>query len=89
MNRTLALLAILGCGAGDTWTGTVYPDADDLKDSVTIGEFPTLEACRASCQESLESMSATSRGDYECGRNCRKMFPSLPDSVLVCEETLR
>ena len=27
--------------------------------------------------------------DYECGLNCKPMFPELVDSVLVCKKTLR
>ena len=82
--------AIAACADADNWRGDVYPDGSDLTRSIHIGNYESLEACRAAAQAKLRELGATEAGDYECGLNCRPMFPELGDeSVQVCKETRR
>ena len=85
MKSYIAALSFLlaGCG-GDIWDGYVYPNKNDLSSHVAIGQFHTLEACRASAVGtlSLATHGNPSRGDYECGLNCKPK-----DGFNVCEET--
>jgi hypothetical protein len=81
-------VCIAGCFA-EEWTGTIYPDRKRLQDSESTGIFASLEECRMVSRRRLLEVSDLDVGDYECGLNCKPMFPELPDSVLVCKETLR
>lgn len=71
----------------DRFQPTFYPDNTDLQLSVQGPEFGTIEEARVW----VERRAAPRVGgwDYEIGKNCAPLFPELPDSVLVCEETLR
>ena len=66
------------------WTGTIYPDRDYLNEYKSIGEFKSLEECRSAALNILSNNNSTSKGDYECGLNCK-----VEDgySVLVCDKT--
>lgn len=74
----------LGCRAS-TWKGFVYPDKSNLADFRVLGQFTTLDDCRASAMLYLRDLRATELGDYECGRDC-KHRPEL--GVDECEETV-
>lgn len=82
-----AMLAI-GCNSrtDDTWSGTVYPNKNDLTNYLHLGSFQTLEECGAASIIILDKLNSLKRGDYECGRNCQKYKNT--DS-LVCEETTK
>jgi hypothetical protein len=88
--RTLLLFTLLAsvvaCGS-DRWLATVYPNKSNLLNHRNLGEFPTLEECRAAAQQYLRDTGASERGDYECGRNCRR--ETEPVEIYFCEETLR
>ena len=86
----LLSLFFLACGTpnADTWTPTVYPDQNDLTVSQTLRATQSLQECRNLANATL-ALEDWENGDYECGLNCRKMFPELEDSVLICKETLR
>ena len=77
-----------GTKDSDTWTGHVYPDKNNLSVSRKIGEYPSLEKCREVAQAKIAA-AGWRNADYECGLNCKPMFPEIPDSVLVCEENSR
>lgn len=82
-------LGVIGCDGcwpfkSDRWSGFVYPDKSDLRQSTELGDFPTLEACRASCQSVLNRLPEPSDGDYECGLNCEPQ-----GGLYVCKETER
>ena len=81
----LLLSCIDATADSERWTGTVYPDGNDLTRHVAVGTFPSLEAYRDSCLSMLDERGWQSRGDYECGTNCR----SSSFGVLVCDETRR
>ncbi len=78
-------LTVTGCSQ-DRWEGYVYPNQQDLTRHLYVGEFESLEACRDAATAKLDELGALSRGDYECGKNCRTE-PGL--TVRICEETLR
>jgi len=78
-------LTVSGCSQ-DRWEGYVYPNQQDLTRHLYVGEFESLEACRDVATAKLDELGALSRGDYECGKNCRTE-PGL--TVRICEETLR
>jgi hypothetical protein len=78
-------LALTGCWR-DTWESFAYPNRNDLTRHVALGEFSTLEACRAAATAYLRGALATDRGDYECGLNCKASGSGGPK---VCERTER
>lgn len=81
-----AMILTLAC-EGERWTGVVYPDRGNLLLYRELGEFASLEECRESAQSYLREIGAAERGDYECGKNCRR---SDAFSLLkVCEDTTR
>jgi hypothetical protein len=81
----LCLVALSGCWR-DTWEAFAYPNRSDLTRHVALGEFSTLEACRAAATAYLRGALATDRGDYECGLNCKASSSGGPK---VCERTER
>lgn len=83
----LVISAAFTGGCGEQWTGIVYPDKRDLTRSQQTGVFSTLEACRSACASRLDAMSASVRGDYECGLNCEANDDL--GGILVCEKTVR
>lgn len=83
----IAFLLTLLSGCSDTWEGFVYPNKNDLSKHISIGDYKSLEACRASALTTLMQLGASERGDYECGLNC-KIDSGLGD-IKVCQETLR
>ena len=60
----------------------MYPDRHNLMRSINLGEFTSLEDCRAAALDALERYPD---GDYECGKNCREHSRGL----YVCDDTVR
>ena len=81
----LPLIFLAGCEA-DKWEGWVYPDRSNLAVDVQIGEFDSLEACRASAQNLMVRSGWQNSGDYECGLNCEY---DSNYGLSVCEKTER
>jgi hypothetical protein len=81
---TLAI-GVLACRAAE-WKGFVYPDRNNLLVHREIGVFASLEACRLSARSYLRDIGSAERGDYECGKNCRRKDGL---TVEVCEATER
>lgn len=88
-----ASLLISACDRAE-WQGWVYPNRNDLTDSIQIGTFKSLEQCGTSAkaviirfEERRDEDGEPIRGDYECGFKCK------PDGGLgglnVCEKTER
>ena len=71
----------------DKWRGFVYPDRGNLFDSRNIGEFDSLEQCRAACLTYLRDLGRSQIGDYECGKNCEEDKDSYL-GIYICEETM-
>jgi len=92
LSRLSAVVVIVIAGVTLTacrgvWQGFVYPDKNDLSEHIGIGNYATLEECRASAVAALRTLKATERGDYECGYSCK---PSDTGSgINVCETTER
>jgi len=82
-----ATLLISGCGPTESWNGIVYPDKNDLSNSIKLGAFNHLNECGVRSLIVLDRIGALNKGDYECGKNCtpEKTTPSF----LVCEETTK
>lgn len=76
---------VLGCFQ-ERWEGYVYPNKQDLTQHIFVGEYSTLESCRAGALAKLHQLNTLSSGDYECGKNCRSESGL---TIRVCEETLR
>jgi transcriptional regulator with XRE-family HTH domain len=64
------------------WEGYAYPSRADLTNSFSVGEYQTLDDCRAACISRLDRANWTESGDFECGLNCR-----WQGSIRVCQET--
>ena len=82
----VTVLFVTGCSQ-ERWEGYVYPDKNNLTRHTYVGEYNTLESCRAASVSMLQSLNAVRTGDYECGKNC-KSESNLP-GIRICEETLR
>ena len=80
---------LVACTPRDKWTCVVYPDRKNLADALQIGTFDSLQECGIAAVKTLDRLHALERrrGDYECGRNCRK--ESTSPSLLNCEETMK
>jgi hypothetical protein len=77
---------LVACGS-DSWEGFVYPNKNDLTRHRNLGNFNSLDECRAAARGVLAELKALDRGDYECGKNCDD--GSRMGGIKVCEETLR
>jgi hypothetical protein len=89
MRTLLALIFLLGIGVGcgcesETWSGVVYPDATNLTRHFSVGDFDSLEDCRAAAVDRIHRMGASRTGDYECGLNC---VPVGYAGMSQCERT--
>jgi hypothetical protein len=80
----------IACSRGDRWMATVYPSGSVLGPWRNLGEFESLEACRAAARTYIADLGASGRGTYECGKNCRKTPGTIPglEPTYICEETL-
>ena len=83
----IILLGMFILGCSEKWEGFVYPDKTNLNNHRYVGEFKSLETCRAEALSELRMLNALQIGDYECGKNCRSdsSFPG----TRVCEKTVR
>lgn len=61
----VAFASLTACGP-EKWTAFYYPNAKDLTINAVLGQFASLDACRA---DALAEVSR-SGGAYECGLNC-------------------
>jgi hypothetical protein len=76
------------------WEGIVYPKTGQPPFDLVIGNFRTLEECRAAAKAILSKTTpeAGSTPEYECGRDCEITAESPSTSLgmaamRVCEET--
>lgn len=82
----VVLTATLGsCSKADKWSAFAYPQATNLTDFLYLGDFESLESCRAAVRAWRMGMSSAQRTDYECGKNCDGV-PTLGQPVM-CETT--
>jgi hypothetical protein len=83
---TVSLIMLSGC-SDERWEGFVYPNANNLSNSLNIGEFPSLDACRNAATDRLAAIGALYSGDYECGLNCEANAEL--GNIKICEKTER
>ncbi|MBT4710026.1 MAG: hypothetical protein HOB82_00650 [Alphaproteobacteria bacterium] len=68
----IVALAVAACGESQ-WTGTIYPDRENLRDFERVGVFATLDQCRAAATTAIGELG--DRGEnvvagWDCGQNC-------------------
>ena len=80
----LILAAVVLAACSETWEGYVYPNRNNLSNHVAVGTHQSLDECRAAAINTLNRVSSVSRGDYECGLNCKSN-----GSLRVCKRTER
>ena len=88
MQLLFAIAVVLGLyflffAGEDRWSGYVYPDANNLSVHRSIGDYPTLEECRAAALGTIRA-GGWQNADYECGLNCE---PHSHMGINVCEKT--
>ncbi len=83
----LLAVAVAGCWHEEEWTGFVYPNGADLTKHIEIGTFSNFAECQVAAQDKLELSGWASRGDYECGLNCK--MKAEYGGLFVCEETAK
>ena len=88
LNGGLLFTALLAsCAKPDRWSAFAYPQATDLTDFRYLGDFESLESCRAAVQAWRLEKAEAAKTDYECGKNCEGV-PTLGLPVM-CETTER
>jgi len=87
MKKLLLLLFLIPNLVMADWRGWIYPNKGNLSEYIVLGRFNSFDECK---QTSLLNLKKMPNGDYECGKNCKPMFPSLgEESVQICEETVK
>lgn len=75
-----------GCDMFDRWDAIVYPNRANRSESLDIGTFGSLEACRAAALAKLEELNIHAEiGGYVCGKNC--MVQDGFSKLGMCSET--
>ena len=83
----MVVLILSGCKQ-PTYDGFIYPDSQDLFEYTNIGEFPSLEECRAASKAELKRLhSEEPKGTYQCGKDC--ISPSGYHTVSACKSLER
>ena len=67
----LAAAALGACHKDAPWRGWAHPSAVDAPDGLDLGQFQTLEACRAHARFFLSYNYPGEAGDYVCGYQCK------------------
>ena len=68
----IGALAVAACGESQ-WTGTIYPDRENLRDFERVGVFATLDQCRAAATAAIGQLGdrgANVVAGWDCGQNC-------------------
>jgi hypothetical protein len=79
----LACTFLTACG--ERWSGFVYPNKSDLSTHQSVGDHPSLEACRRAAEDAISLLVGSGRNaDYECGLDCKSR-----SGLLVCKRTER
>lgn len=75
-----------GCDMFDRWDAIVYPNRAIRSESLDIGTFGSLEACREAALAKLEELQIHAEiGGYVCGKNC--MVQDGFSNMRMCSET--
>lgn len=67
----LASLSLASCQFGDRWDAWVYPDGENLNESVTLHGFTSFKQCQAAAINEIRKLDAPDSADFECGKNCK------------------
>ena len=78
---------LASCGKSDKWSAFGYPKASDLTDFRYLGDFESLESCRAAVRAWRIGITDSGATDYECGKNCDGV--PIRDRPVMCETTER
>ena len=81
------VFSLMSCAKQDKWAAIGYPNKNDLTQFRNLGDFETLESCRAVVRAWRDGMVDSSGTDYECGKNCAGA--PTEGSPAVCEATER
>jgi hypothetical protein len=84
----LTVYLVVACSS-PKWHLSVYPTGNHLDAVRDLGEYPTLDKCRQAAAQYLTDVGASDRGNYECGKNCRKSGAVGDITLYTCDETLR
>ena len=90
----LLMVALSGCDSRMSgWVGHVYPDRTNLRESIYLGTFDSLDHCRVRAWSLIDNNPDWLGADYECGRGCRiaDYSPSTQpaEALYVCKEVAR
>ena len=102
MNKCLSLLIIfvgiglVGCDNNFDNTAqpvkgivlSVYPDKNNLADSIDFEGINSLEMCRRNADRFI-NQGNYDNADYECGINCKKTINSFNETTYYCKSTSR
>ena len=100
MKNTLALVlmvfGIVGCdsdfdNSAQPVNGivlSVYPDKNNLSDSINFEEIKSLQICRTNAA-TIINQGNYDNADYECGINCKKSINSFGEITYFCKSTSR
>lgn len=78
--------ALAGC-SGESWTAFVYPDPRNVLQQVELGQYPSLDECRAASRAALARADPEADGTYVCGLGCRER--AGVSGPFMCERTER
>ena len=89
----IVLVLLAGCQQRPDWQGWVYPDRNNLAESLPLGSFDSLPKCRAAARNVITLLEKEIhdgepvRADYECGFKCKP--GSGMGGLNVCVKTER
>jgi len=66
----------------------VYPDKNNLTDSINFEGIKSLEMCRNNANTFINQGNYAD-ADYECGVNCKKTINAFNETTYFCESTSR
>ena len=78
---------ISGCNIFDRWDAIVYTNKFDRGNSLDIGTYESLEACRAAAKAKMAELKIAELGGYICGENCLVKWGF--GNMRMCERTSR
>ncbi len=81
------IIGAAGCDIFHRWDAVVYINKFDLGNSIDIGTFDTLEACREAALNKLAELKAGELSSYICGENC--LVKNGFDNTRMCARTSR